>query len=235
MNERLTFYFPQTQKQFEAGRQHGFVAGLTDTCDLNFATYLSGNLKIISRQHFRVTYYAEAGYALIDLGSLNGTAVNGQRLKPGEPRFLRHGDVVILARNPEFRIDVSVDDSNLTVAATGTSSSVQSKLPERSALCYIPAVDQFVIAGFKVPHSYFTKLEHHLLRYFCEHSGQVLSFDELAFHVWHSDIQNNTIAKTISKVRQKLDALSLNGAALIQTIYGWGFRFTPEGEEEMPG
>jgi len=231
MKERLTFYFLQTQKQFEAGRQQEFVAGLAETCDLNFEAYLQGNLKIVSRQHFRVTYYAETGYALIDLGSLNGTAINGQKLAPGEPRFLRHGDVIQLARNPEFCIEVAIDDSNLTVATAEQPERVgPAPLPE---LIYDAAHDQFITNGRRVPHNYLTPLEHQLLRYFSAHENQVLTYDDLAYQIWQDDIQNNTIAKTISKLRQKLDQLDLNGPKIIQTIYGRGFRFVAEPHKDI--
>lgn len=44
----------------------------------------------LSRTHFQVVYQ-EGKYTLIDLGSTNGTLLNGQRVNAGE---LRHGDVV---------------------------------------------------------------------------------------------------------------------------------------------
>jgi pSer/pThr/pTyr-binding forkhead associated (FHA) protein len=44
-------------------------------------------------------------YQLIDLGSANGTYVNGERLEPHVPRLLRQGDRLRLGRVVlEFRI-----------------------------------------------------------------------------------------------------------------------------------
>lgn len=51
----------------------------------------------ISRRHARIT--RQFGTVLIeDLGSLNGTFLNGERLLPHQPRVLRHEDQVRLGR-----------------------------------------------------------------------------------------------------------------------------------------
>lgn len=49
----------------------------------------------ISRQHARLQREPQ-GWALIDLGSTNGTYVNGQRLPPRDPYLLRPGDQVAI-------------------------------------------------------------------------------------------------------------------------------------------
>jgi hypothetical protein len=46
-----------------------------------------------SRQH-AVLAFEKAQVAIEDLNSLNGTWVNGVRIHAGQPRVLRHGDVV---------------------------------------------------------------------------------------------------------------------------------------------
>lgn len=49
----------------------------------------------VSGRHLQVQPQG-AEYILIDLGSSNGTTVNGQRLPPQTPRPLRHGDVIVI-------------------------------------------------------------------------------------------------------------------------------------------
>jgi hypothetical protein len=55
----------------------------------------------VSRLHLSLSYDPESNTIQIaDLGSSNGTFVNGQKLHPKEVRILRHGDDLRLARLP---------------------------------------------------------------------------------------------------------------------------------------
>jgi predicted Ser/Thr protein kinase len=51
----------------------------------------------ISRNHARISSQA-AGHAITDLGSANGTQVNGTSLVPNLPQLLQHGDQICLGR-----------------------------------------------------------------------------------------------------------------------------------------
>lgn len=53
----------------------------------------------VSRQHLAVRYDALARVVTVtDLGSVNGSHINGQRLHPGEVRALNHGDQLRLGK-----------------------------------------------------------------------------------------------------------------------------------------
>jgi len=60
----------------------------------------SGGDKLgVSRQHLAIRYDAQARVVTVtDLGSVNGSYVNGQRLHPGEVRALNHGDQLRLGK-----------------------------------------------------------------------------------------------------------------------------------------
>lgn len=90
--------------QREGGRQyrahpastpHDVVIGradhtLTPDIDLSAA---EGNQRSISRVHLMLRHNRENNtVSAIDMGSANGTYLNGQRLYPHEIRILRHGD-----------------------------------------------------------------------------------------------------------------------------------------------
>lgn len=77
------------------------VFGRSDTSssvepDVDLAPY--GALeKGVSRQH-AIIEMAEDTLMLMDVGSSNGTFLNGQRLNPNQPRVLRDGDEVRLGK-----------------------------------------------------------------------------------------------------------------------------------------
>jgi hypothetical protein len=53
--------------------------------------------KTISRRHAKIEHIGDE-YALTDLGSVNGTRVNGDRLPANEPHLLKSGDVIEFGR-----------------------------------------------------------------------------------------------------------------------------------------
>ena len=86
---------PRTGERFEVG-PHGLTIGRTPDNELVLAD--SG----LSRQHARIVF-GQGAYWLEDLGSTNGTLVNGTRLTTAHP--LRTGDVIQLGGT---RFDVSL-------------------------------------------------------------------------------------------------------------------------------
>ena len=69
----------------------------------------------ISRQHTRLTR-TPGGYVVEDLGSTNGTFVNGERLMA--PRVLNPGDLVALGENVSLTFDAATPEAAATVAST---------------------------------------------------------------------------------------------------------------------
>src|SRR5262245_41973090 len=71
-----------------------------------------------------------------------------------------------------------------------------------------------------------------LLQAFCEHSGQVLTFDELIDEVWKDEeIGNSTIARQVCELRKLLND-DPRKPRIIKTIHGIGFSFIAELREE---
>lgn len=66
----------------------------------------------ISRQHARLSR-TPGGYLLEDLGSTNGTFVNGERLVA--PRVLNHGDVIGLGENVTLSFESTFPEAAATV------------------------------------------------------------------------------------------------------------------------
>src|SRR5688572_2131212 len=61
--------------------------------DIDLVSQESSEQIWCSRQHAVFTY-DQTNVVLEDLNSLNGTWVNGVRIQAGQPKLLRHGDVV---------------------------------------------------------------------------------------------------------------------------------------------
>lgn len=76
-----------------------------------------------------------------------------------------------------------------------------------------------------------TKKEFDLLFCLAEHAGKVLSRDQLYSHVWNEDAHNvdELIKAHIKAIRKKL---SLLGKDYIKNVWGIGYRFDPEDEEQ---
>ena len=66
----------------------------------------------VSRRHARISIQA-GNYVIEDLGSTNGTFVNGQKL--AGPRVLRVGDTVMFGENVSLTFEMTAYDPNATV------------------------------------------------------------------------------------------------------------------------
>jgi len=69
----------------------------------------------VSRRHARLVLQA-GGFVLEDLGSTNGTTVNGQRLLG--PYILRPGDVITLGEHVDISFELVTFDPDATVVST---------------------------------------------------------------------------------------------------------------------
>lgn len=228
----LILYFPGTNASYQVKPGAEIIAGLSDLCDINLQRYFAGpRVRAISRIHFKLISFEDAGYAIVDLLSTNGTTVNDRPLPPGAPRFLRNGDYIQLAGCEDFVISVVTDVSSATQVFGDMQPAGSNVAPSREqvGLRYIHGLDQFVVDGAPVPHAHLTPLEHTLLRYLYNRTGRVCSYDDLAVHVWgykrYDKVENNTIAKTVSNLRKKLDSLaSGSGERYIVTVHGRGVK-----------
>lgn len=201
------------------------MVGRAATCDVDLTRYWQHHLSIISRQHFRISYRKGEGFIIIDT-SHNGTAVNNQELVKGQPRILRDGDVITLAKTDELLIKVTIyDDPNVTDSIFDPS--LLSKVRVKSGLMFDEAAAQFVVDGRPIPHEQLTRLEASLLKYLCDNAGRLCTFDDLALNVWTDPAwtpTNNAISRAVGNVRRKLDQILPGAGDYIQNIRGQGYK-----------
>lgn len=84
----------------------------------------------ISRRHARL-YLQGTQYIIEDLGSTNGTFINGQRLSA--PHVLRLGDVVLLGENVTLVFGEAVSDPDATVVSNAVVPPVAAPQPQAYA------------------------------------------------------------------------------------------------------
>ena len=84
----------------------------------------------VSRQHSRITR-TPGGYVLEDLGSTNGTFVNGERLVA--PRVMNPGDLVALGETVSLTFDATSPEAAATVAQPAATAEPAKKAPQAVA------------------------------------------------------------------------------------------------------
>jgi predicted component of type VI protein secretion system len=84
----------------------------------------------VSRQHSRITR-TPGGYVLEDLGSTNGTFVNGERLVA--PRVMNPGDLVALGETVSLTFDATSPEAAATVAQPAATAEPAKKAPGAAA------------------------------------------------------------------------------------------------------
>ncbi|MEM6528066.1 MAG: FHA domain-containing protein [Chloroflexota bacterium] len=92
---RYVFHYEDTQ-QITVGRGDP-DAGINPEVDLN---KVNGLERGVSRTHARVDMGDNGTLMLIDMGSRNGTFLNGQQLTPQQGRVLRDGDDILFGQVP---------------------------------------------------------------------------------------------------------------------------------------
>lgn len=86
---------------FDADEIHELIMGRTDPQtgeepEINLERY-DGLEKGVSRRHAAIIL-KDGSLNVVDMGSANGTFLNGQKLVPNQPRVLRDGDDIRLGR-----------------------------------------------------------------------------------------------------------------------------------------
>jgi pSer/pThr/pTyr-binding forkhead associated (FHA) protein len=189
-----------------------FIAGNSDAVDIKLEN------RFVSRRHFQVRFESDVFY-ISDLGSTNGTYLNGSKLNPNEERILRDGDrvglgvdeVLLVFSGPArtVRIDTAViakagqaDDDDLVVDASSR--------------------DVWVRGG-KLPS--LPRKEFDIIECLFQNRGQAVSRDEIAAAGWPErpdDVPNSDIDQYIRRLRRKIEE-DPSKPTIIVTRVGYGY------------
>jgi pSer/pThr/pTyr-binding forkhead associated (FHA) protein len=186
----------------ETGRQC-----LLDTPLLIIGRLEDNNIAIndtrVSRRHAQIRQ-EDFRYFIEDLGSTNGTWLNGVRLTA--PTQLRHGDQIQIAD-----ILMVFHDPNTTTQAEAF-----------RPLMLDEARGQVIVAGRPIK---LTAKELALMRLLMDHAGTLCSKDTIAQAVWpeyHGDVTDYNIEGLVSRLRRKIEP-DPNAPIYLHTQRGLGY------------
>lgn len=186
------------------------VIGRADDCDVRISDPLA------SRRHAEVVREPWR-YLLVDLGSRNGTQVNGTALTG--PHQLQNGDVVVIGTTP-----LRFEDPNATLAVS------------REALrrAHLPV---WVDAAAGEAYAYGRRLdlapkELALLSLLYEHAGVICDKDSIARAVWpeyDGAVTDYNIETQVSRLRRRLEQGGVSAEAIV-TVTKRGYKLVAERE-----
>jgi DNA-binding response OmpR family regulator len=175
----------------------------------------------ISRVHMHVRREA-TGYFLEDLGSKNGTFVNGRQVEPGAPVLLQDGD--------EIQLALAVRMVFVGAEATLPLSGREELVPPSSGLRLDKAQRRVWIDGRELQPP-LSLAQYRLLELLCDASGRVVSREEVVAAVWPEAVEEGVSEQAIDAlVRRLRDRLAELGQdhEYIVTVRGHGFRLAPK-------
>lgn len=170
----------------------------------------------VSRRHAVIRRNGD-GHEVEDLGSKNGTLVNGERLSAA--RILAPGDRLEL---PGWSLVIQEDETVTVEAAPG-----QPLRPAGAKTVELrPETREVVVRGNVVQ---LAPKEYLALTLLYERAGRIVTKEELAEHVWpeyKGDVSDYNIHQVVSRLRRELEADPAHPRVLI-TRPGFGYLLSP--------
>lgn len=172
----------------------------------------------VSRKHARITL-TESGATIEDLGSKNGTHLNGNMLS--NPVVLKDGDLIQIAFAQQFiylSSDATMPLEMGTLPGGDASEAGLLKLDKSSRQVWIG--DEEIIPPLSVS-------QFQLLEILYENQGRVVSRKEIISEIWGAenavDVSEQALDALIRRLRDRLAATDPNNS-FITTIRGHGLR-----------
>lgn len=196
----------------EAGRRwpldrQSLTIGRADDCDIVLPD------RLVSRHHARI-YWLDGHYFVEDLGSKNGTHVNGQEIH--EPRQLVDGDEIQIA----LRFKLAFVDA-------GATAPLSLELPPEVGLRLDPATRQVFVCGREITPP-LSVAQYRLLELLIAAQGSIVTREEVVHGVWpeavEEGVSEQAIDALIRRLRERITEIDPDHQYII-TVRGHGFRF----------
>ncbi len=170
----------------------------------------------VSRHHARVRRMAEGEFQLEDLGSKNGTHVNGVALQA--PRRLTDGDVIQVALAAKLLYVGSEATMPLTMEDEFPAEAGRLRIDRQAHRIWVAGVE--LDPPLSPP-------QYRLLELLVTRAGQVVNRDEIITAVWEGSesegISEQAIDALVRRLRERLGDVD-PGHAYLVTVRGHGFR-----------
>jgi len=185
------------------------------------------NSPFISRAHAEVTRTAE-GFTLRDLGSKNGTKINGKQIEPGVFHILKDNDVIDLAAGMAV---LRFRESEGTTALSGKELHKLAKKAAEDERASRIVVDEKArdvwVDGEKLTPTLALK-DFELLAFLCQRQGEACSKDEIANKVWPDEfVTDEQIEQCVRRVRKRVEPDPYNPQRIV-TLRGYGYKLVSE-------
>lgn len=172
----------------------------------------------ISRYHARLERDATGSFVIRDLGSKNGTFVNGEPVGD-QPYRLRDGDEIELAGI--LRLGFVAGEATLPLD--------QMDMDHLPGLLRVNLQTREVCLGRKVLDPPLSPAQFTLLHLLVEAGGRVVTRDEIVRAVWPDavgGVTDQAVDALIYRLRERLTELDPDNTYIV-TVRGHGFRFAP--------
>ena len=173
----------------------------------------------VSRQHARIES-RNGDVILVDLGSRNGSMVNGERVEGERP--LTDGDVIAIADTTiECLAELALDGTTRTFVAP------KKEPPPPADLLRVDAQAYEVWVGDSQVERRLSAQEFDLLRYLYEHKDRVCTRQELGDAIWGGgNWDPNMLHRLVHRLKEKVEP-NPEKPRYVQTVPWVGYRVTP--------
>ncbi len=187
-----------------------FIIGRAPNCHLRLPH------RAVSRHHAEIVN-SEGRYYLVDLGSTNGTTVNGKEAEPHRRYPLKNDDQVQVADI----LVVKFEDPSVTTV-------VLQRRPLAYQVIWLDVDNHRVFVRGQQVEPSLSDLEFRLLHLLYERRGSIVSRDQIADIVWSQElgeISEDMIYNTVRRLRERLKSYD-EEHQYIETVRGIGYRLS---------
>lgn len=167
----------------------------------------------VSRRHAQITH-TDQGYTLRDLGSKNGTYLNGEVVTQ-EPRLIRNGDEVSIALC-----------AKLTFIEDDATAPVMSRFGAGPSIRVDRAAKRVWVKEIEI-NPPLSVAQYTLLELLYENAGNVVSRDEVVEVVWSAEeaegVSEQAIDALARRLRERIGEIDPDHK-YVETVRGYGFR-----------
>ena len=197
---------PRGSRQQWAIEKPEVILGRSEECDVQ----LPG--RAVSRRHAQILQ-TDRGYLLTDLGSKNGTFVNGKEVR-GEPYRLKDGDELQIALY--IKMGFVGADATVPLELTGPYKGLRVDKPAKK-----------VFLGDQELSPPLSAAQYRLLELLSEREGHVVTRDEIVSVVWSEQdalgVTEQAIDALVHRLRDRIAALDPDHEYIV-TVRGHGLR-----------